>query len=330
MPDFEPHIQRRIDLTTAVRATDSIKKVKKAGTVTEHGGTPVQVMHNGVLVREGCYYGDWMTEVIRELRGHHEPQEELVFDQIVKRLVKDTPTPTMIELGSFWAYYSLWVKHVAADTRCVLVEPDAVNLQVGVDNFALNDMTPAAAVHAAVGSKHGSSIRMSHDSDGAVRKVPVVSIDGLIADQGLERVDLLLCDVQGAELAAIQGASKAIANGRLRFAVISTHHHLISGDPLTHQKCLAELERLGAQIIAEHTVLESCSGDGLIAVSFDERDRGFTVEVPHVRAKDTLFGDPEYELAEALRPTALPRRAKDRALASMSKVKRTVAARRRG
>ena len=327
---FDPHIQRRIDLTTAVRATDTIKKVKNAGALIDHDGTPVQVMHNGVLVREGCYYGDWMTAIISELRGHHEPQEEVVFDQIVKRLVKDTPAPAMIELGSFWAYYSLWLQHDATRARCLLVEPDAYNLKVGVDNFALNEMEPIAAVHAAIGSEHGSSIRMSNDSDGAVRKAAVVSIDGLIADHGLEQVDLLLCDVQGAELAAIEGARDAIANGRLRFAVISTHHHLISGDPLTHQKCLEQLERLGAQIISEHTVLESCSGDGLIAVSFDERDRGFTVDVPHVRARDTLFGEPEYELAAALRPTALPRRAKDRALASMSMVKRTVAARRRG
>ena len=39
-------------------------------------------------------------------------------------------------------------------------------------------------------------------------------------------------------------AASALADGRLRFLIVSTHHHSISGDPLTHQKCLAELQRL--------------------------------------------------------------------------------------
>ncbi len=65
---FEFHQQRRIDLTTSCRDADPIPKVDAAGEVIEREGVRVQVMHNGVVIEEGCYYGSWMTEVIRRLR----------------------------------------------------------------------------------------------------------------------------------------------------------------------------------------------------------------------------------------------------------------------
>jgi hypothetical protein len=90
-----------------------------------------------------------------------------------------------------------------------------------------------------------------------------------------------------------------LAAGRVRFLIVSTHHHSISGNPLTHQRALSRLLDAGAHVIAEHSVPESFSGDGLIAVSFDERDRDLIVEVSHARAKDSLFGELEPDLDAA-------------------------------
>jgi hypothetical protein len=61
--------------TAACTDTDVIPKVAGAGTCRGHEGARIQVMHNGLLVEEGGHYGAWMTEVVRTLRGHHEPQE---------------------------------------------------------------------------------------------------------------------------------------------------------------------------------------------------------------------------------------------------------------
>ena len=85
--------------------------------------------------------------------------------------------------------------------------------------------------------------------------------------------------------------------GLVRFLIVSTHHRAISGDPLTHQKALRLLVDASAHVIAEHSVSESFSGDGLIAVSFDPRDRDFTVPVSHARSVDSLFGELEHEVA---------------------------------
>src|SRR5664280_2501369 len=86
---------RRILMTVSCRDSDRIPKVDDAGMVTMHGDRPVQVMHNGLLIDEGCYYGPWMTQVIRGLAGHHEPQEELIFDAILARLAQlEITSPT--------------------------------------------------------------------------------------------------------------------------------------------------------------------------------------------------------------------------------------------
>lgn len=289
----------RIALTTSATDTDRIPKVPGAGEVGVHRGVPFQLMHNGVRVEAGGYYGRWMTEVIHRLRGHHEPQEEWAFHQLVTRLQRDTPAPVTIELGSFWAYYSLWVKHAIPATRCLLVEPDPTHLEVGRRNFALNDVE-AEILNAAAGLPHGTSADITCESDGIVRSLPLVSVDGLRDQFSLPRVDLLLCDTQGAEVAALQGCEQTIADGALRFAVISTHHHSITGDPLTHQRCLEVLAGYDAHILVEHTVHESSSGDGLIVASMDARDAGATIEVSRTRAADSLFGPLEPELAAAL------------------------------
>ena len=100
-------LNRRVEITVAVRDTDAIPKVPDAGEVRDQDGQRIQVMHNGVLIEEGCYYGAFMTEIIRRLRGHHEPQEELVFHRIIERLAAEAGEKAMVELGAFWSYYSM-------------------------------------------------------------------------------------------------------------------------------------------------------------------------------------------------------------------------------
>lgn len=291
---------RRIELTVACRDADQIPKVRDAGEVKNEGGIQVQVMHEGSRVVEGCYHGLWMTETIRRLRGHHEPQEELVIHRLIERIrtSRGTRTPVMVELGCFWSYYSIWAMR-ATGTRAVLVEPDPANLAAGRANLDLNRLD-AEIVNAAVGGDHGSSTLLRCESDGVQRELPVVSVAGLMSDRGIDRLDLLQLDVQGAELDVVERAREVFAAGRIRFVVVSTHHHSISGDPMTHQCCLAELKAAGAHVVAEHTVGESCSGDGLIAVSFDPPDSDFTVQISYARYRDSLFGELEPELAAVL------------------------------
>src|SRR3546814_6974305 len=91
---------KRIKLTINCRDCDSLPKVQEAGQCFGEN-QEYQRMHNGLTIYRGTYHGEWMTEVIRQLQGHHEPQEEKVFAEVLSHL---KPGASMLELGSFWAY----------------------------------------------------------------------------------------------------------------------------------------------------------------------------------------------------------------------------------
>jgi FkbM family methyltransferase len=299
--DADDPNRRRIELAVSCRDADLLPKVPDAGVVRDDG---VQVMFNGVLVEADGYQGPWMTEIIERLRGHHEPQEELAFHVVIDRLAKTgPPSPAVIELGCWWSFYSLWARRVIPGARSFCVEPDPAYLEVGRRNFALNGLAGDATFHqAAMGYGPTPPQPFECESDGLSHDVPFEGLESLLARFGLERAELLLVDIQGAEVPLLDGARELLRAGRVRFMVISTHHHRISGDPLTHQRVVMLLKELGGHIICEHTVAESFTGDGLVVVSFDPADRDLAILTSRCRVQDSLFGDPLWDLADALAP----------------------------
>ena len=282
--------QARIAITLACRDCDVIPKVPDAGRIFPHENETVQLMHDGTLVQAGGYYGDWMGRIIEDLRGHHEPQEEVVFERLLQRL---GPEATMVELGSFWSYYSLWFLHQAPGRRALCLEADPEHLAVGRRNAALNGLSPTFV--------NGFAAR--HPSDGPVPfpcersgTIPLqaYSVPQLLAEHRLERLDLLHADTQGAELEVLLGSADLLREGRIRFLMVSTHCYEISGDALIHQRCLALIRQLGGHVICEHDVHESFSGDGLIAASFDAADADLEVSVSVNRYGTSLFPNPAY------------------------------------
>mgnify|MGYP001585665415 FL=1 len=83
---FIVSLEERANMTIACKDSDYIPKVKDAGKFKRSSNTDVQIMHNGLMVKRGGYYGSWMERIIEELKGHHEQQEEKVFFEILKRL----------------------------------------------------------------------------------------------------------------------------------------------------------------------------------------------------------------------------------------------------
>jgi FkbM family methyltransferase len=297
--DDHPGNARRIALTVSCRDADELPKVPDAGSFRRVDGVDVQVMHNGIVVERDGYCGPWMTEIIRCLHGHHEPQEELVFSAILNRISTSEDAPSMIELGSWWAYYSLWFRRTFPQGRVIAMEPDASFLETGRRNFSLNRET-ALFVRGAIGPHPGELLQFPAESDGKVHDVRQRDVEGLMRLGHVGRLSLLLADIQGMETTLMEQIRPLIACGGLRFLVVSTHHHVISGDPLTHQKVLEAVASNGGHVIAEHSVGESFSGDGLVAASFCEGDSDLVVEVSRCRQRDSLFGELEPYLDLAL------------------------------
>lgn len=286
-PEIAKDAEHRIAMTTGCRDCDYIPKVKDAGKIKKVGKKEYQVMHNGLLVEAGGYFGDWMVETIKSLKGHHEPQEEKAFYEILKHIPNNS---VMIELGSYWSYYSMWFNKATKGAVNYCCEPDPVNLKLGMRNSDANKLDRINFISAAAGSDDGKEISFKpQEGDRDPVTVKVKSIDGLVSDEGIERLELVHMDVQGAELEALKGAEQSIKKGVVRFVFVSTHHYLISEDTRLHEKCIEYIEELGGHIIVEHAIHESFSGDGLIVASFFDEDVDIKIEISDNRMDNGLF-----------------------------------------
>ncbi len=296
MPDDFP-FRDRVLMTSSCRDCDSIPKVPGSGGKITVEDELCQLMHCGVKVAYGGYHGEWMAEIIRRLNGHHEPQEERVFHEILKHV---RPNSFMLECGGFWSYYSLWFHHVVSGSVNYVLEPDPQNLQIAAKNFECNGYG-ARFIQGFIGRDYAEGVRFACESDWDERRLTCWSIDALMAKHSIDRLEVLHADIQGAEIDALIGAQQAFDAGRIRFVFLSTHHHTISRDPLTHQKCREFLRKNNAHIIADHTVSESFSGDGLLVASMLPEDRSIApVSISYNRASSCGYQELEYDYANAL------------------------------
>lgn len=149
-----------------------------------------------------------------------------------------TECPTIIDAG---AHRGEWTRAMlrrieASRPRVYLIEPASVNLEhlralesdlVTVLPCALSDRVGSASLHTSDVAPYLPSLferRIDHEPvrmTGSER-VPTVTVDSLMDEQGLDRIDLLKMDIEGAELLALRGASRALercAVGAVTFEV---------------------------------------------------------------------------------------------------------------
>lgn len=225
---------------------DYIPKVKGAGKIFKSGNVFYQLMHNGVKVVLNSYYNtQWVTDVIYGLKGHHEPQEEKCFYEVLKYIPEHG---TMIELGSYWAYYSLWFATQVKNAKNYLIEPDSHRLEIGRKNFELNNKT---------GIFTRGFVGKMQDSDPDIRGAEMISIDDFIEKHNIKHVNILHADIQGSEFDMLETTLKHLH--MIDYFFISTHRYTTF-----HVPCVEFLKAHGFIILAEHLDAESCSGDGLI------------------------------------------------------------------
>jgi hypothetical protein len=232
--------RNRIDDVIACPDNQHIARVRDAGKVI---GDYV-VMHNGIKVGRLSYYGAGILNMLIENRGVHEPQEERAFEAVLPHLPARS---TMLELGAYWAYYSLWFSSVVEDARCFLVEPVRENLRCGESNFRINN-AKGNFTQAFVGSADRT------DRDGT----RFVAVDPFCERNGIERLAILHADIQGSEADMLRGAEQMLGRKRIDWIFISTHSNKL------HHDCVDTLNSYGYTIMASADLDETYSVDGLI------------------------------------------------------------------
>ncbi len=239
-PEKRAYWLDRVDRLVACPLNAEIPRVPGAGRF-KNGRV---IMHNGISVDPRSFYGIYGLLLLHCNRGVHEPQEELVFGRV---LPEQREGALMLELGSYWSFYSLWFHRCVKGARCIMVEPVAENLHAGQKNFQLNG-AKGQFVHAYVGGRNG------RHQDGT----SIIGVDDFLKEQAIDWVDILHADIQGFELDMLTGAAQSLRERRVRCAFVSTHTNEL------HSECEELLAKAGYRIITSINRDASYSEDGIL------------------------------------------------------------------
>jgi len=201
-------------------------------------------MHNGIQVGALGYYGSGVLNMLMQNRGVHEPQEERAFGEVLRSIPAGG---AMVELGAYWGFYSLWFNRAVPQARSFLIEPKSANIESGRRNFRHN----------------GASAEFERAFVGAAEKpslvgAPTISVDGFCRRRGFERLAMLHSDIQGAEVAMLEGACDMLGREAIDYVFISTHSNEL------HRLCTELLVGHGYRILASADLQETYSHDGLL------------------------------------------------------------------
>jgi hypothetical protein len=123
---------------------------------------------------------------------------------------------TMIELGSYWAFYTIWFNKMIKNAKNYCIEPDIECLQVGMMNCAINEVQ-ADFTNAFVGKNN-------------------INVATFTRDKHIEYIDILHSDIQGYEMEMLADIGGLLDECKIRYLFISTHSDKLHYDAIAFLK----------------------------------------------------------------------------------------------
>lgn len=216
-----------------------IHRCENAGELLMGNNDDHIIMHNGLKVGIDSYYPELYVPMFIANKGVHEPEEEAHFGKVLKRIKSNSPV--IIELGSYWAFYSMWFLQHHENGQAFMIEPDPERLKAGERNFSLNNLS-GDWTQAKIGKEF-------------------LKLNTFVADKNIQHIDILHSDIQGAELEMLFDARQLFVDKKISFAFISTHSNEI------HENCLEFFDDVGYHICYSANMDISKCYDGVIVAS---------------------------------------------------------------
>ncbi len=158
------------------------------------------------------------------------------------------PGAVVYDVGAHAGWYTLLAARLVGPSRVVAIEPLARNVAALRFHLARNGFDGVAVLQAAAADAEGEAVFAAAENsymgrlapDGSVR-VRTVTLDGLVARGVGPQPTLIKIDVEGAELAVLQGARRILRTAR-PLIVLATHHRTLA------EACQAELTAAGYRV----------------------------------------------------------------------------------
>lgn len=177
-----------------------------------------------LLMREVC------------LTGCYEPQETTLVQHLL------APGMTFVDVGANWGYFTLVAAHlVGSSGRVLAVEADPRAARTVRENVARNSLAHVTVIEAAASDVTGSLLMQSYGSGdddssnfglamtpiredgGRSFAVSARPLDDCLDECGIEHVDLMKIDIEGAEARALTGLQRHLAAGQIDRLIVELH-----------------------------------------------------------------------------------------------------------
>jgi FkbM family methyltransferase len=189
-------------------------------------GSVTATLPTGGRLRLWSRGDDWISNQVfwRGWAGH-EPETTTVFFRLARE------SAVTIDVGAYVGYYALLAAHANPDGRVIALEPlPAIHARL-IRHIALNQIPNVESLMVAAGAREGTATfyHQSHElptssslsqefmtgvADLQTSQVPIVTIDGLVRDRGISRVDLVKIDTESTEPEVLEGMRGILARDR--------------------------------------------------------------------------------------------------------------------
>ena len=210
---------------------------------------PLRAIPNGTVVPilRGPLRGrKWTTGTLTHQcwLGGYEPERQAEFARLIRK------GDVVLDVGANVGFYSLLGAVLAGrEGRVIAFEPVGENVAHLRRHLSLNELEDRVEViEAAVANRPGlrrfttGEYRATGKLDGGGDiEIPAVSLDDMMDEGRLSRVDFIKIDVEGAELEVLEGAMEMLKRFRPRL-VVELHN------PEMDRRCPELLRKLGYRI----------------------------------------------------------------------------------
>ena len=201
----------------------------------------------------------------------HDGEYEM-FQEILNK-VSNKENPIMIEIGCWWAFWSLCFRKKFPNGKNILVELGKRHISIGINNFKLNNFSET---HYWGGfflgnSNTYSNVKSNYDfpklpneyfDENLMGKMtgPELEFIDIYSIEKLDKIDLLHMDIQGSEMPLIDDLHnnyKFILTEKIDNIVVATHSQTI------HNNLLEILTNCGFSI-SKNMDFGTVGGDGML------------------------------------------------------------------
>ena len=166
-----------------------------------------------------------------DLHTAFDPLYSIIGDEDYERVAGFRPAPgqTVMDLGANLGIFAARAATLVGPTgKVIAVEPHPDNFRRLEGNALRNQLTQLDCVQAAAGDREGTVELFVHErginhslvrGSGRSLSVPMKTVDAIVRERGLTRLDLLKIDIEGVVPAALRGAAESIMRFHPRIAI---------------------------------------------------------------------------------------------------------------